>query len=488
MKVSVLVTMEKKSPVTQETLQTQHIAEASRLPVRIAIIGAGPTGFYTAEELLKNTQRSVHVDLFDRLPTPYGLVRGGVAPDHPKIKSVIKQYEKIAQRPGFRFFGNVTFGTDLTLSEVLALYHTVVFTTGAESDRRMGIPGEDLPGSYSATSFVGWYNGHPDYQHISFDLRNIAHVAVIGNGNVAMDVTRILACSPQELQATDIAQYALTTLQQSTVQEISVCGRRGPAQAAFTNPEIRELIELAGVDVIVRPAELILDEVNQQFLAAHLSEAHHQRNLEVLQTQAAKGEGTQARKIHMRFFSSPVAILGQQRVEGLRLERNVLIRDQHGNFQAHGTGQYEDIPCQMVLRSIGYKGEPLPGLPFDENQGIIPNKDGRIINPTTGEPHPRVYVAGWIKRGPSGVIGTNKADAAATVASLVADLVDHPQPSRCQDPQAIVTLLVQKQVRYVTFADWQVIDRAEIAKGRTLGKPREKLTTIAAMLAALHAT
>ncbi len=488
MRPSFLLLRRKKISVTQETAPTHSVVDLSPTPIRIAIVGAGPAGFYTTEELLKNTQHVVQVDLFDRLPTPYGLVRGGVAPDHPKIKSVIKQYEKIAHRPGFRFFGNVTFGIDLTLAEVLAHYHAVIFTTGAESDRRMGIPGEDLPGSYSATAFVGWYNGHPDYQHVSFDLRNVARVAVIGNGNVAMDVTRILACAPQELSTTDITQQALLALQQSAVKEIMVCGRRGPAQAAFTNPEIRELTELAGVDVIVRPEELLLDNVNQQFLAAHPSEPHHQRNLEILQAQAATGEGTQARKIRLRFFTSPVAILGQQRVEGLRLERNVLIRDHHGNFQAHGTGQYEAMPCQMVLRSIGYKGEPLPGLPFDESREIIPHKDGRVINPTTGDPLPHVYVAGWIKRGPSGVIGTNKADAAATAASLFADLEERPLPSRCQDPRAIETLLTRKQVRYVSFADWQVIDKAESAKGRTLGKPREKLTTIAAMLAALHAT
>jgi len=337
-------------------------------PLRVAVFGAGPAGFYAIDELLKQQDRTIHVDLFDRLPTPYGLVRGGVAPDHQKIKAVIRQYEKIASRPGFRFFGNVTFGEDLTLEDVLAHYHQVLFSTGAESDRRMGIPGEDLPGSSPATIFVGWYNGHPDYRDLHFDLSNVTQVAVIGNGNVAMDVVRVIGRSVAALEKTDIAEYALNVLRKSAVKEVYLLGRRGAAQAAFTNPEIRELAELdsEGTDLVVQPDDLELDDANRSFLAEHTNEPTHQRNMDTLLAQIPKGEGHQPRKIRARFFVSPVEVLGKDRVEGLRLEKNRLIRDDKGNYKAQGTGVYEEIPCQMVFRSIGYKGHALPGVPFDD--------------------------------------------------------------------------------------------------------------------------
>jgi len=454
-------------------------------PLRVAVFGAGPAGFYAVEDLLKQRELAVMVDLFDRLPTPYGLVRGGVAPDHQKIKAVIKQYEKTATRPGFRFFGNVTFGDNLSLAEVLAHYHQVLFTTGAESDRRMGIPGEDLPGSYPATVFVGWYNGHPDYRDLQFDL-SAERVAVVGNGNVAMDVTRVLARSVEELAQTDIADYALEALRHSKIKEIYLLGRRGPAQAAFTNPEIRELTELAGADLVVRPEELELDEVNREFLALHASEQTHQRNVDILTAQISKGEGSRPKKIRARFFVSPVAALGTDRVEGLRLEKNRLVKDENGVFKAQGTSVYEEISCQLVFRSIGYKGHKLPGVPFDERNGIIPNRDGRVIDPATNDaPRPRVYVAGWIKRGPSGVIGTNKPDAAATVQAMLEDAAQYPVwDGLSLDLNAIPSLLAAKQVRAVTFTDWKRIDQIEIAAGRKRGKPREKLTTIAELLAA----
>jgi ferredoxin--NADP+ reductase len=452
-------------------------------PLRVAVFGAGPAGFYAVEELLKQEGCTVMVDLFDRLPTPYGLVRGGVAPDHQKIKAVIRQYEKTAARSGFRFFGNVTFGTDLSLGEVLAHYHQVLFTTGAESDRRMGIPGEDLLGSYPATVFVGWYNGHPDYRDLQFDL-SAEQVAVIGNGNVAMDVTRILARSVEELAKTDIADYALEALRHSKVKEIYLLGRRGPAQAAFTNPEIRELTELADADLVVRAEDLELDEANQEFLALHADEQTHQRNLEVLRAQIPKGGGTHSRKIRARFFVSPVEVLGTDGVEGLRLEKNCLVKDSSGTFKAQGTGVYEEIPCQLVFRSIGYKGHTLPGLPFDERNGIIPNRDGRVLDPATGQPVLRVYVAGWIKRGPSGVIGTNKPDSIATVQAMLEDAARYPATLNglSVDPAAVPALLAHKQVRAVTFADWKKIDQIEVATGKKRGKPREKLTTIAELL------
>jgi len=475
----------RNSPVTSDFQSDNgggELGSASH-PWRVAVFGAGPAGFYAVDELLKRP--GVAVDLFDRLPTPYGLVRGGVAPDHQKIKAVIKQYEKTAARPGFRFFGNVTFGEDLSLDEVLAHYRQVLFTTGAESDRRMGIPGEDLPGSHPATIFVGWYNGHPDYRDLHFDL-DAECAAVVGNGNVAMDVTRILARSVDELAKTDIADYALEALRHSRIKEIYLLGRRGPAQAAFTNPEIRELTELAGADLVVRPEELELDEVNRDFLALHAAEQTHQRNVDILKAQLPKGEGNQPKKIRARFFVSPVEVLGKGRVEGLRLEKNRLLKDEHGVFKAQGTGVYEEIPCQLLFRSIGYKGHRLPGVPFDERNGIIPNRDGRVIDPATGAPVPRLYVAGWIKRGPSGVIGTNKADASATVQAMLEDAARHTAGDGLSpDPDAIPALLAHKQVRAVTFPDWKRIDQIEIAAGKKRGKPREKLTTIAELLAAV---
>lgn len=458
-------------------------------PLRIAVFGAGPAGFYAIDELLKQEGRNIAVDLFDRLPTPYGLVRGGVAPDHQKIKAVIRQYEKIASRPGFRFFGNVTFGSDLTVEDVLGHYHQVLFSTGAESDRRMGIPGEDLPGSYPATIFVGWYNGHPDYRDLQFDLSNVQQVAVIGNGNVAMDVVRVIGRSVDTLAKTDIAEYALNVLRKSSVKEVYLLGRRGGAQAAFTNPEIRELAELdeEGTDLVVRAEELELDEANRSFLADHTDEPTHQRNVDTLNGQIPKGEGHQARKIRARFFVSPVEVLGKDRVEGLRLERNRLIKDDKGNYKAQGTGVYEEIPCQMVFRSIGYKGHKLPGVPFDEREGIIPNQDGRVIDAATKAVVPRLYVAGWIKRGPSGVIGTNKPDSVATVEVMLADAEQaQAVPNLRLDAEAIPTLLAHKKVPAVTFEGWKRIDKIEIETGKKIGKPREKLTTITELLTAAN--
>ncbi len=458
------------------------------LPLRVAIFGSGPAGFYAAGELLKQKDVTVCVDMFDRLPTPYGLVRGGVAPDHQKIKAVIRQYEKIAGRPGFRFFGNVTFGEDVLLDEVLGHYHQVLFSTGAESDRRLGIPGEDLPGSDPATIFVGWYNGHPDYRDLQYDLSRVERVAVIGNGNVAMDVTRILARSIEELSTTDIADYALETLKKSAVEEIYLLGRRGPAQAAFTNPEIRELTEMQVADLVVRPADLELDEVNADFLA-QAEDRVHQGNMDILTAQIPKGEGTKPKKVRARFFVSPVEISGQDAVTGLKLERNRLLKDDGGTLRARGTGEYEELSdVQMVFRSIGYKGHPLKGVPFDERAGIIPNTDGRVTDPDTRAPVARLYVAGWIKRGPSGVVGTNKPDAIETVSLMLEDLHDGGVPDGVQTaPEAAPALLDRKGVRYVSFADWQYLDRIEVEAGRERGKPREKLTTVAEMLDALDA-
>ena len=457
-------------------------------PLRVAIFGSGPAGFYAVGELLKQKDIAIRVDLFDRLPTPYGLVRGGVAPDHQKIKAVIRQYEKIANQPGFRFFGNVTFGEDISLADVLAHYHQVLFSTGAESDRQLGIPGEDLKGSDPATIFVGWYNGHPDYRDLNYDLSNVERVAVIGNGNVAMDVARILARSIEELSKTDIADYALEALKKSAVKEIYLLGRRGPAQAVFTTPEIRELSEMPITDLVVDPKELELDELNQEFLD-NATDQVHQRNLDILNAQIPHGEGTKQRQIRARFFVSPVEIHGTDHVEGMKLEKNKLMKDDAGTPRARGTGEYEELPnIQMVFRSIGYKGHPLKDVPFDEWDGIIPNDTGRVIDPETKAPIERLYVAGWIKRGPSGVVGTNKPDAIETVGLMLEDLQKGQAPSDINaNEDAVPALLTEKGVRYVSFEDWKYLDQIEVENGKNIGKPREKMTTVAEMLAVLDA-
>ncbi len=454
-------------------------------PLRVAVIGSGPSAFYAVEALFKEEGLHSRVDVFDRLPTPFGLVRGGVAPDHQKIKSVVKIYEKIAANEQFRFFGNVKLGRDVQVEDLMLRYHQVIFAVGNESDRHMGIPGEDLVGVYSATEFVGWYNAHPDFCDRNFDLAGAESVAVIGNGNVAMDVVRILAKPLAELEKTDIADYALDPLRKSGVREIFMLGRRGPAQAAFTNPEIRELTAIEGVDLVVRPADLELDEVNQEFLDG-VKEPTHKRNVEILTAQIEKGEGAASKKIRAWFFTSPLEVLGEERVTGLRIEKNRLVKDDSGALRARGTGETEEIPIQLLFRSIGYLGTGLPGVPFDERAGTIPNADGRVLECAGGQAVPRLYVAGWIKRGPSGVIGTNKPDAIATVKNMLADL---PQfagaASGVAAGEDIVGLLDEKGVRFVSFADWQKIDRAEMEKGQPLGRPRVKLTTVEEMLAVL---
>ncbi len=447
-------------------------------PLRVAIVGSGPAGFYAAEALLKSAT-SVRVDMFDRLPTPYGLVRGGVAPDHQKIKSVIKVYERIAAQDRFAFWGNVTIGRDLTLEELRRFYDAVLFASGAESDRRLGIPGEDLPGSHTATEFVGWYNGHPDYRGRVFDLA--AEKAVVaGQGNVAMDVSRILAKTPEELMDSDIAAHALDALTHSAVREVHVVGRRGPVQAKLTPPELKEIGELAACDVVVDPAELVLDPASQAELDDP-ENTHSRKNLALMREFSERPAPTRPRRYHLRFFLSPVELRGNGRVEEVVLERNRLTGEP-GRLKAVGTGERITQDCRLFFRSVGYRGVAIPGVSFDERAGVIPNRDGRVLE---GERIlPGLYVAGWIKRGPSGVIGTNKPCSAATVEVLLADL-DRLEPCPSPDGPALAETLRDRGVRVVTFEDWKKIDAAEIAGGQAKGKPREKLTTVAEMLALL---
>jgi ferredoxin--NADP+ reductase len=439
--------------------------------LRVAVVGSGPAGFYAADALLKSEDPPVEVDLLDRLPTPWGLVRLGVAPDHENIKAVSRAFEKTAARPGFRFFGNVEVGSTVSHEELLRLYDAVVYTVGAQTDRRLGIPGEDLPGSWAATEFVAWYNGHPDFQDRVFDLAH-ERVVVVGNGNVAIDCARMLALTPEELAPTDTTDEAIEAICGAGIEEIVMLGRRGPVQAAFTPPELKELGELAGADVIVDPADLQLDSASASALDHDRERAR--RNYELLEEFAARPPAGKPRRIVLRFLVSPVALLGSDRVEAVEVVRNELV-EEDGRLVARPTGVTEVIPAGLVLRSVGYKGVALPGVPFDARSGTIPNDRGRA------EGAARTYVAGWIKRGPSGVIGTNKKDATETVELLLED-ARAGRLERAADGQLLDQLLEEKGVEFVEYAGWQAIDAAERSAGEPLGRPRVKLTAWAKLL------
>lgn len=446
--------------------------------LRIAVVGAGPAGFYSAAQLLsgKAIEGDVAVDLFDRLPTPYGLVRFGVAPDHPKIKSVIRVYDKVAAKPGFRFFGGVEVGEDLTHHELAARYHAVIYTTGASHDRRLGIPGEDLEGSVAATDFVAWYNGHPDAADHTFDL-STERAVVIGNGNVAVDVARMLALTPDELRVTDTADHAIEALSGSEIEEIVVLGRRGLAQAAFTNPELRELGELQDADIVVDPAEVVLDEGSKNWLNRDGAEAREQKNVDIATEYSTRTPTGKKRRVILRFLASPVKIVGQDKVEGIEIVRNELVADEDGWLSARPTDETETIECGLVLRSIGYRGQPLDGVPFDDRRATVNNVAGRVLDPETDEPIPGLYTAGWIKRGPSGIIGTNKKCANDTVGELAQDhrAGKLPEPTEHGD---VADLLAERETRYVDYPGWQRIDQHETALGEPQGRPRVKLVTI----------
>jgi len=435
------------------------------MPLRVAIVGSGPAGFYAADALLRSDDPAVEVDVIDRLPTPWGLVRLGVAPDHENIKAVSRAFERTASKPGFRFFGNVEVGSTVTHDELLERYDAVVYTVGAQTDRRLGIPGEDLPGSWPATAFVAWYNGHPDFQELDFDL-NTERVVVIGNGNVAIDCARMLALTAEELAPTDTVDDAAEAIVRSALREIVMLGRRGPVQAAFTPPELKELGEMAGAEPVVDAADLELDAASEAELEADRERAR--RNFELLQEYAGREQEGKPRRIVLRFLVSPVAILGEERVEAIEVVRNELV-EENGRIVARPTGETETIPCGLVLRSVGYQGVALPGVPFDERTGTIPNERGRAIGAE------RTYVAGWIKRGPSGVIGTNKKDAAETVELLL----DDARAGRLQrggSSVSLAELLEEKGVDYVEYEGWQAIDAAERAAGEPRNRPRVKLT------------
>lgn len=451
-------------------------------PLCVAIVGSGPSGFYAADALLKTPGLTARVDVFDRLPTPYGLVRGGVAPDHQKIKAVIAVYEKLALDPRVRFFGNVKLGRDVSVEDLRARYDQIVYAVGCESDKHMSIPGEELKGSFSATEFVGWYNGHPDHRDHQFDLSCEA-AAVVGIGNVAIDVVRILAQDPEALAKTDMAAHAVEALRASRIKRVYLLGRRGPVQAAFSPKEIEELGEVGRTDFVVDPAELVLDEVSK----AGLSDAEAKKNYDDLTELASRGAGVKDRKVFARFCVSPVEVIGKDgKVSALKLERNALVPDGKGGVKAQGTGKFETLEgVGLVFRSVGYRGIPVPGVPFDDKAGRIANDAGRVTD--GGKPVVGEYVVGWAKRGPSGLIGTNRADSVATVQAMLADLKDGKLPGRAVDaaPDATPKLLASKGVKPVTFAQWKELDKLELANGKKAGKIREKFTRIAEMLAAL---
>jgi ferredoxin--NADP+ reductase len=479
----------------------------------VAVVGSGPAGLYTAEALIKQGAAvdppvTVHVDVIDRLPTPYGLVRYGVAPDHKSIKSIAEYLRGVLEHDGVRFVGAVHLGDEVTRDDLLASYDAIVYATGAMRDRRLGIPGEDLPGSYAATDFVNWYCGHPDVDPDRFALE-AESVAVIGVGNVAVDVARILIREPADLHETDVSQPVLDALHASKVREVHMIGRRGPAQAKFTTKELRELGELAGVDVVVGDGEHDLDAFDASGESAKLaiSDRHVRGNYTVISDWAARAPAGHGRRLTIRFWLSPVEITGGGRVEGLRLERTRLGAD--GRLM--GTGEFETIGVQLVLRSVGYQSVPLPGVPFDDRSCTVPNAEGRVLGPD-GEPLPGEYVAGWLKRGPTGVIGTNKSDAAQTVRALLVDLAGGPGPGDVQLPRAgllrlpdaspgtgsdpdqpwspgFAALLADRGIKPVSYADWLRIETAEKELAASLGRgARVKLASRADIHAACGLT
>lgn len=455
-------------------------------PLRVAIVGAGPTGFYAAEHLFKQRQLVVEVDMYERLPTPFGLVRYGVAPDHQKIKSVTAVFDRTARKPNFRFYGNVELGKDVTVEDLRQYYHQIVYTTGAQTDRSLGIPGEDLDGSYAATEFVAWYNGHPDFRHCQFDL-SVERAAIIGVGNVAVDVCRILSRTPEELARTDIADYALEALRESNIREVYMIGRRGPAQAAFTTPEVKELGELEDCEVYVPPEEAELDPLSEETLSENADRATN-RKVEIIQSYAEERPTSKGRKLILRFLVSPVEFFGddQGHVEAMKLVKNELYRTDVGTLRPRATDEFETMPMGIVFRSIGYTGVPLPGVPFKKSWGVIENDAGRVIDVESGDPVRGEYTAGWIKRGATGVIGTNKPDAAETVEAMLEDVAQgnvlQPAHPQFDDAREMVT---SRQPHYFSYEDWQKLDEIEVARGKEQGRPRVKFVSIDEMLEAI---
>jgi ferredoxin--NADP+ reductase len=452
----------------------------------VAIVGAGPAGAFTAACLLR-AHPEVEIDLFDRLPTPWGLLRGGVAPDHQEIKTLADTFERETLEAGCRFLGNVEVGVDVSHDELIRHYTAVVYATGAQADKSLGIPGEDLPGSWPATEFVAWYNGHPDYRELEFDL-SVKRAVVIGNGNVAADVTRMLTLGPRELERTDVADHALDALRASQIEEVVVLGRRGPAQVAFTSAELRELGRMPGVELRVRPEEVELDPVSARWLVEE-GTFTARKNVQLLREFAAAPRRADAgRRIELRFLRSPVAIRGAGGVEAIDVRRNRIARTSEGLIKAEPADDaIETIECGLVLRSVGYRAVPLPDVPFDERYYVLPNQRGRVLR-SDGEILPGVYTVGWIKRGPTGILGTNKRDAEETIACLVEDMRSGALPAPAgTDGGRLDALLSERGLDVVSAEGWRAIDARETERGRTEERPRVKLASRGELLAAARA-
>ncbi|KJF24535.1 4Fe-4S ferredoxin [Rhodococcus sp. AD45-ID] len=437
--------------------------DQGRPPLRVAIVGSGPSAMYAADELL--TQPGVQVNVFDRLPVPYGLVRAGVAPDHQKTKQVTRLFDKIAAQRGFEFYLNVEIGKHLTHDELLENHHAVLYAVGASSDRGLGIPGADLPGTASATDFVAWYNGHPDHVDDVFDLSH-RRAVIIGNGNVALDVARILTADPEKLAGTDISAHALAALRKSRIEEVVIVGRRGIAQSAFTVPEFTGLLALPDIELSVGPDDMVLDPITEK--ADSLPHAVEQklRLLEALKNRDHVEVGS--KRITLRYLLTPTEISGEDRVSGIEFERNTLV-DADGTVRIEPTGDTETIDAGLVLTSIGYRGVPIAGVPFDERASVIPNEGGRVSDA------PGVYATGWIKRGPSGFIGTNKSCAQETVRMLVDDFNHGRLRTPAPDTAALDRLVRARQNGVVDRAGWHAIDKAEVDRGVAHGRVREKI-------------
>ena len=452
-------------------------------PIKVAIVGSGPAAFYAAEHLQRKLGDRAFIDMFEKLPTPHGLVRNGVAPDHQKIKTVAKVYDKIASNPQFRFFGLVEFGKHIALEDLRRRYHQIVFATGAQTDRKIGIPGEDLIGSHTATEFVAWYNSHLDHTGLDFDFSG-KKVVIVGVGNVAVDVARILSLTRNEMEKTDIADYALEKLAESGIREIHMLGRRGPAQAAFTNPELRELENLEDADLLTladeaEPDSLTLEELERK------PDRTARTKIELIKKASQKAP-SKSKKIIIRFLVSPIEIIAGEdnRVKSVKVVKNRLYRSDDGSLRPKPTGETEEIPADLVFRSVGYRGIPLQGVPFDDSRGVIPNEKGRVLDKTGGKPLSGLYATGWIKRGPTGVIGTNKTDSGETVSCMVEDIEreDTLRPE-LTSPESVKELLEEK---HISYNEWLRVDSFEKKEGEKRGKPRVKITRLEEILRVLE--
>ncbi|WP_405160506.1 FAD-dependent oxidoreductase [Nocardia sp. NBC_01499] len=440
--------------------------------LRVAIVGAGPAACYAADELLRRAD--VEVEMFDRVPTPWGLVRAGVAPDHPGTKTVSGLFESAFRRETLQYYLNVEIGTHISHEELLKHHHAVIYAVGASTDRRLDVPGEDLPGSHSATEFVAWYNGHPDFADRQFDLSG-ERAVIVGNGNVALDVARVLTVDPDELAKTDIADHALDALRHSNIREVVVLGRRGPLQAAYTSSEFLALAHLKGIDVIVDESDLALDHASQSLLDDPEVEPSLKLKYTLAEEYAGGRRDPNHKRIIFRYLASPTALTGTEHVEAIEFVHNELF-EENGQLVARSTERTERIEASLVLRSIGYRGAAVADVPFDERRGVMPNEHGRVLD-TDGTPLSGVYASGWIKRGARGVIGSNRIDAEETVENLISDFTSGKLAAPEADRAALKALLGQRQGDLVDRDGWRAIDQAERAAGKSAGRPRVKFTT-----------